>query len=192
MFLPLSPSPLRWSSQIPFLTPYLLPLSVSWDHVSRMQLSQDGEVQWKPEEESVWPRKVEEPLPQDLQRRAQSLFSLSLLAGMEVQSGEKGWRAQREQPGNICGFLIAERKHADYNKYEPCKGCQRGPFTGGVSRWGGVQGMEVERSAFWIGKKASKALQVPPSAGPGFRNGVGLRHLGGFRNALLLAGAAFI
>lgn len=38
----------------------------------------------------------------------------------------------------------------------------------------------------------SKALHVPASAGPGFRNGVGLRHLGGFRNALLLADAAFI
>lgn len=41
-------------------------------------------------------------------------------------------------------------------------------------------------------KKKSKALHVPPSAGPGSRNGVGLKNLGGFRNALLLADTAFI
>lgn len=40
--------------------------------------------------------------------------------------------------------------------------------------------------------KMSKALDVPPSAGPGFRNGAGCRHSGGFRNTLLLADAAFI
>lgn len=42
------------------------------------------------------------------------------------------------------------------------------------------------------GKKMSKAQHVPPSAGPGFRNGVEFRNLGGFRNALLLADAAFV
>lgn len=61
---------------------------------------------------------MEEPLPQDLQWRVPSLFSLPLLARMEVWPGEKGWQAQREQPGSLCGFLIAECKCVDYNEYE--------------------------------------------------------------------------
>ena len=102
----------------------------------------------------VWPRKVEEPLPQDLRPwRAPGLFSWPLLARMEVLSGGEGWRAQREQPGSLYGFLRAERKHVDCNEYEWCNSSQRGLFAGGVSRWGWLQGVEVERSAFLIGKK---------------------------------------
>lgn len=138
VFLSLSLSPLRGLSQIPFLKPYLLSLSISRDHFPHA--TQDalkiGSFSVSLEKRVCHPKRWRSLFSRICsgKHRVPSLYSCwpEWKRGLEETGGEP----RKNNLGSLCGFLTAECKRADYNEDEPCNSSQRGLLTGGISRWG--------------------------------------------------------